>query len=379
MKALDKPWLAALFVAVLFLLVIGAQLAVHGRDVSTFIAIGDRYIVEPEDVPRNVSVLPDSWGYDGQFFYQLALDPFSPQDVNAGLAMDNGPYRHQRILYPLLAWVLSLGNDRLVPAALVLVNYLALCSVAWLGGRYVQLHERHALWGALFALYPGFLFTLTRDLAEIVTVAFLLAAVIVLQRSHARARVGAALLLTLAVLTRETALLAVAALGIALLLYRAYEHWPVVVVPLITYGLWQGGLWLKWGVPPLLAGTQNVGVPGEAFMAFVLSLQAAEPGHLIWILELVYVGVLALVALLSLPETREDAFPQLAWLFYGLLVLSLTQYVWVEDLAFMRAMAEFYLFSLALIVSGSRPGFLALVSLPTVATWALVFFTRLNW
>src|SRR5579864_5116602 len=44
-----------------------------------------------------------SWGYDGQFYYQLARNP-----MHAYQYMDNAAYRYQRIFYPLVGAVCSL-------------------------------------------------------------------------------------------------------------------------------------------------------------------------------------------------------------------------------------------------------------------------------
>ncbi len=62
-----------------------------------------------------------SWGYDGQFYYQLAGHP-----IHAYLYMDNAPYRYQRIFYPVVVAVFSLGLTALVPYMMVLVNGLAI-------------------------------------------------------------------------------------------------------------------------------------------------------------------------------------------------------------------------------------------------------------
>lgn len=366
----------------IFLAVLVAQLSAHNYDPSYFIAIGDRYIRQPEDLPRNVQVLPDSAGYDGQFYYQLALDPFAPQAVNAGLSISNGPYRHQRIIYPLLVWLFSFGNPALAPAMLLLVNYLALCLIAWLGARYAQIHRRHALWGLLFPLYPGFLFTLTRDLTEIVAVLFLLAAMVALYRSSSP--LLSTLFLTLALLTRETALLAALAAGIGLIIERTTtpRQWArllPVAMPLGVYGIWQAALWEKWGVPPVLAGSQNVGLSGQGLLSFIRTLQIGDPLHRIWIVELAFLALIAGAALYALRTTRLPLSHKLPWLGYALLVLSLTRRVWVEDIAFMRAAAEFYLFSLILIIPALRLSLLAIVATGTAVTWRIVYSIRLDW
>jgi hypothetical protein len=62
-----------------------------------------------------------SWGYDGQFYYQLARDP-----IHAYQYMDNAPYRYQRIFYSLVVAVLSLGLAPLIPYMMLLVNGLAI-------------------------------------------------------------------------------------------------------------------------------------------------------------------------------------------------------------------------------------------------------------
>jgi hypothetical protein len=62
-----------------------------------------------------------TWGYDGQFYYQLAGHP-----IHAYQYMDNAPYRYQRIFYPLVVAVFSLGLAPLIPYMMVLVNGLAI-------------------------------------------------------------------------------------------------------------------------------------------------------------------------------------------------------------------------------------------------------------
>jgi len=61
-----------------------------------------------------------TWGYDGQFYYQIARNP-----LQAGQYMDNAPFRYQHIFYPLVVGVLSLGQVALIPYMLLLVNVLS--------------------------------------------------------------------------------------------------------------------------------------------------------------------------------------------------------------------------------------------------------------
>jgi len=107
-------------------------MAARGGDVSRFVVAGD-FFVDAAQAPPGLHVLPDSDGYDGQFFHRLALAPWSTERRVHGTLLDRGPYRQQRILYPLVARALALGRPERVAAALVAANALALVALAGLG------------------------------------------------------------------------------------------------------------------------------------------------------------------------------------------------------------------------------------------------------
>ena len=83
-------------------------------------------------------VTPARWGFDGQLYAEMALDPLL-RDPQLKVALDNPPYRGHRILLPWLAWLGGLGRP-----ARVLTAYAALNPVFWLG--YVAL---------LYAIFRG--------------------------------------------------------------------------------------------------------------------------------------------------------------------------------------------------------------------------------
>ena len=143
-------------------------------------------------------------GYDGQFYYRLALEPFTDRQMKYGVAMDDPRYRQQRILYPLVVHLLSFGNHQMVPSLMVLVNFISIAVMGYLGGLYAQQYNRHALFGLVFPIYAGFFLSLSRDLAEVLEVTFVLAALLCLSK---RRHLLAAILISLAILSKETALL----------------------------------------------------------------------------------------------------------------------------------------------------------------------------
>jgi hypothetical protein len=69
-----------------------------------------------------------SEGYDGQFTYYVAMDP-RPEAVAPHL--DVPAYRYQRILYPLLARALALGQPAWIPWSLILISLIAQAVGTW--------------------------------------------------------------------------------------------------------------------------------------------------------------------------------------------------------------------------------------------------------
>ena len=142
---------------------------------------------------------PNAAGYDGQFYYRLALDPFNWNKTAFGITMDQS-YRYTRIGYPILAWLVSLGQHQLVPVALVAINLLGVAAMAYLGGMFARESGRHALWGLAFAAYFGLVISVGRDTAEPLAEACMLGGLLAYRRARP---VLAALLFAYGAITRE--------------------------------------------------------------------------------------------------------------------------------------------------------------------------------
>ena len=122
----------------------------HG-DISRFILVG-RHFATPSQLPPGMPVAP-TYGYDGQFFYRLAINPLNFHHTAYGITMDR-PYRYMRIGYPALTWLVSLGQHYLIPVMLVAVNIAAIGALGYLGAVFAAQGGRHALAGLLL---PGLL------------------------------------------------------------------------------------------------------------------------------------------------------------------------------------------------------------------------------
>jgi hypothetical protein len=131
MRLLTHPrliWLAYFACVVLFC---RGFMKLERRDGATsFIRFGSKFEARSlsalKQVPHRVD--PDSYGYDGQFYAQIALSP-GLADPELRTAMDNLPYRARRILFSWTAWLLGLGQPAWVIRAYAVQNVLF-----WLAG-----------------------------------------------------------------------------------------------------------------------------------------------------------------------------------------------------------------------------------------------------
>lgn len=291
-------------------------------------------------------------GYDGMFYYRLALDPFTDQRTDFGITFDRPAYRQQRIVYPLLAWILSLGDARRVPWALVLVDLAGLFAVGWIGGALARAAGRHALWGLLFPAYPGFAITLARDLTEIVASAFLLAALLWLRRGHAVRAAGA---LSLAVLARETTILLALAAGIAALVAspRRLRSWVPLLAPGLVLVAWQLVLLARWHETAASEGATSLAPPLVGIMVAAWhDPERFGPITLsVWAAIVAFVFAMAAVGIRALRAARA---PHERWAFYAYLALAtiLEANIWANG-AVLRAVTELAMLTALLAMGAS--------------------------
>ncbi len=141
-----------------------------------------------------------SWGYDGQFYYQMAHNLFQAYQY-----MDNAPFREQHIFYPLVVGILSLGQTALVPYMLLLVNVLSVILSVELLSRLLIKYDFSPWFSLALGLYFGQAAGILFDTAEPFTYFLVCLGVWFIIEKE---RYGlAAILLGLACLTREIAIL----------------------------------------------------------------------------------------------------------------------------------------------------------------------------
>jgi hypothetical protein len=265
-----RPWW---IVAVLATLYVTIVVAANGGDALALARIGTRF---------SAGNPAGTEGYDGQFAYYIARDPLTGWHY-----CDVPAYRYQRILYPLLAWLLALGRQELVPYTLLLINLVALAAGTWLMGEILQRYKVSRWYALVYGLYAGLLMSARLDLNEPLSYGLVMAAILAMERD--RWKLGT-LFFALAALAKETALLFVAGY---LLFFLARRQWQRLVGLALGAGLpflaWQGILWAWLGRPGL--GSGGAGDTGWELLPF----------RGLWSVGQIDLRVLGLLALVMVP------------------------------------------------------------------------------
>jgi hypothetical protein len=377
-RSLGAPWVTALAVAAIYGLYVLWRLSALGGDPSLFIVAGP-----PPTNPRatfpNVHVLPPGYTYDGQFFYRLALEPWSSARTAFGVTFDAPAYRQQRIVYPLVAWAISLGRWQLTPTALIVANILAVLVLAYAAAAYALSVGRLAVAGIVMPLYPGYVFTVSRDLAELTEAALLVASLALLQRR----RYGlATTTLCAGVLAKET-LLVLPVTGLVLQLIRRIRGqldigppWVIWLAPLALYAVWWGLLTQLWGTNPTADGGHNFGPPFTGLLQGMTTIPIGSPVWNVTVVELaLIVAMLVSVLITCRSHLSSVSILTTTCAVYAVAALTYTNDIWIDDTSFMRVLHELFLIAgLTLVVAGRSV--LAVLGLGAFGVWLWLALTR---
>ena len=364
------------------------RLLVGGGDFSFFIVAGDQ-IIDPLEHPYDIVIQENSVGYDGQYFYAIALKP-DIKKGELGFISTGGAYRKQRIIYPILSKVLALNKPRLIPFALVLTNILLfLLGLLLLQKIFEELDiSLNSIY--LFLFLPGIYVAMTRDLAEIAEWTFLLATILSLLRKHI---LGFAIAGSLAILSREVTLLIVGigafCLFIDILRSKNHDRFIIKIagisIPILVFFAWQ----------LVISHNSNLQDNNHLTLPFVGMIQGFQNSYDIAhanteitspirrIYFILFYGMFAhafWVIGLGAKSAFKNCFHKdlflrflsWSWLTWGLLAVLLNHKIYESELSFGRVLIGFQLISLLLYVSNHRKIsrafiiFSACVLLPTI-------------
>jgi hypothetical protein len=109
--------------------------------------------------------------YDGTYYYAVARDPLLRGTAHT--LIDQPAYRYGHPLHGWLAGLLSVGQPRGVPVALLLLSLIGMALAAWAISRLAGRFGRSPWSGLVVAASPGLLFSTTVDTTEALGTALL--------------------------------------------------------------------------------------------------------------------------------------------------------------------------------------------------------------
>ncbi len=232
-RSLKISLLISLIVFFFYSLWLGHFLQI-GATVYDFISIGKRFVLQGTDSPAIDRQIKHAYtwndtGYDGQFAYYIALDPLHAQSY-----IDIPAYRYSRILYPLTASFVALGNEFLIPWSLVLVNIIAIATTILFLGIWLQRKNLSPWWALVYGFYPGVWVAFQRDLTE--PLAYMSVSLAVLLLEDKKTYILSGILFGLAALTRETTLLFPLAVIVYFLFKKTSTRSRMIVLTLLSLG-----------------------------------------------------------------------------------------------------------------------------------------------
>lgn len=301
-------------------------------DVRGFLCLG-AVVEHPAALTGAPSAGP--YGYDGQYYAALAFDPLLRRPGTLDL-IDTPSYRATRILVPLLAWLLALGIPAAIPYVYLLLCWGAGFAAVWLVARWLEEERANPWWALWLGCSGGVAAALIRATPDTAALLMILVALLL----HRRRRLGLAIgTLCLAVLARETSVIAVGAIALVELLARRFRLAAfVTVIPAIPALAWQ--LYLRHMLGSAFnTGASNLGIP---FTWIPAKLHQVFGGHSVWWMEVwglaaITAGFIAFAVVLARPRSWDAVDATFAG--FLLLALFLTFNVCVEGWAYGRVLA----------------------------------------
>jgi hypothetical protein len=242
--------------------------AKFGGDPRGLLFLGTRFYHPPAfaGIPR-----VGRFGYDGQFYAALAIDPFlrSHETVKA---LDAPAYRATRILVPMAAWLVALGR----PQAAI-VAYQGLCwalsilavaiVAAWL-----RREAGSPWWALLLAFNAGLVTAMLRTTLDGAAVFFVVAALWLARRSQHGGAVPTA---AAGNLCREISCIVPLAQAVHELAGRRWKRaFAYAVLPLLPVLAWQVYMRAVWH--PNFRLPSSVGTPAVALVGKVMAVLAGR-------------------------------------------------------------------------------------------------------
>lgn len=324
----------------------------HGFTALIGIAAGYNKLPVLTELPHAETQFP----YDGQFYAQLALEPFL-RDPAIDRALDQPPYRARRILFSWTAWLAGLGRPAWIIQAYALQNVATWLLLAWILTRWIPPRSPRsvAVWIACM-FSPGILWSVRFSLLDGPSMLLLACAVIAAERQRP---LLLGTMLGVSGLGRETNLLGSSMFRMPRSRGDALRLGGAIALACLPLIIWQDYLWSIYRTTTL-SGSNQLGVPIVAYLgSWKESAVLATDATLRWLGVRMLMVVVALTAqLIFVVVHREHANPwwRLAASFAALMLVVDSE-VWRGFPAAITRVALPLTFGFNILLSSRERGF----------------------
>ena len=297
-----RSLVAAGVVLLIYLIIIGTAAAFFDFNLSAFLLVGEKKIEADWDFgyfPGNTVIFKDSWGYDGSSYFLVARDPLLLKDDVVPEFKQNNFIRYQRVLYPLLAYLVSFGNPEKIAIAMIFINLASVFVGAYFLGRLLEKEDFGLYRSVLFWINAGLLFSVAFCMTEPLA---LMLFIVGLHCYRLRNPLGTFLFFSLALLAKESVIIFVASAAIYEIFRRrgyAVLWTSLSALPVLFYRLILG---FRFGFEKLSSGLFVLGFPFRGMYAkFVDSLNDESGRGLRNLITLAFIVFVIFLFLYSIP------------------------------------------------------------------------------
>ena len=322
----------------------------------------------PELAP---SLIVNDSGYDGQFMYLMAFDPWlrrfadRPQAYRAFI--DNPPYRYGRIGFSALTRLIAVGRPERFPAVMIWLIVAAHLALATLLGSIAARHGISPAAGLWYLAIPAFQSSLMSALPEALAAAGLVAG---FASWESRRPWLAAVCVGVALLFRENGIVLLVAIVVASSASSAsgFGNWKrlavvgaVAIMPMAAWRLFVASrFYADFGFAAIVTNPGDLGVPlAGLFRLWRAAAGGFQPAPEIagaWLFPIFLVTALTLSALVLLRnDNAESRALAGAAVIYGSVAVSLNyDKIWSHLPSGERGTFELFLCLLLLLLRGDR-------------------------
>jgi len=181
---------------------------------------------------------------------------------------------YSRILYPAFVYGLSLGNPNLIPIVLLLINYISVLLSSYILILILKKYSANLNLAYLWAFNVGYFICILGDLEAPL---FFLLIILSLYFLEYRKYLFAVVFFSLALLTRETAILIIGATVLFHIIKKTWSASLAISISLIPFGVWQVYQFIQAGVAPFLSSSSQITLPFLGIIMYLLELNLHQP------------------------------------------------------------------------------------------------------